>query len=203
MYYWLFHSPVKQQPCIQCLLTASHTVHTSKSSQAQPTLLLARGKWNKIKQNCLNTPASAAQSDSVHLDFCWIFQMVNSGMLEKVIFYLRFFFYMPALISISWKERSQELLELTQSPLSGPLMSVISIRKFLKQLKINTTHMFSWYVCQSIMVPRGFIPLTLVTSWLWIYGVLSEQFWQLSYGLPGNLIQIKSCSLANISMLTC
>lgn len=129
-----------------------HHIHTSKSSQAQPTPLLASGKWNKIKQNCLNTPASAAQSESVHLDFCWIFQMVNSGMLEKVIFYLSFFFifYMPALISISWKERSQELLELTQSPLSGPLMSVISIRKFLKQLKISTTHMFSWYICQSI-----------------------------------------------------
>lgn len=83
-----------------------HHIHTSKSSQAQPTPLLASGKWNKIKQNCLNTPASAAQSESVHLDFCWIFQMVNSGMLEKVIFYLSFFlFFLYACINFNQLER--------------------------------------------------------------------------------------------------
>lgn len=97
----------------------------SKYSQEEPTRLLTTEERSKIKQSCFNTHlTSAAQNESVHLDFCWLFQMVSSGMLEKVIFYLSLHSFQ------SHMERSQELLELTQSLLSGSLMSVIAILTF-------------------------------------------------------------------------
>lgn len=38
-------------------------------------------KWNKIKQNCFNTPAPASQSELAHLDKCQRYQMAFPLML--------------------------------------------------------------------------------------------------------------------------
>lgn len=85
---------VKQQPCMQCLLTAPHTQKSKKKKERKKVRhcqrcrqqqLRASGKLNKIKteENKFNTPAPTAQSESVQLDFCRIFQMARSGMLER------------------------------------------------------------------------------------------------------------------------